>query len=61
VLDFTRPNNPLRAGAAAPAAGPAEEEKKEVPAPTGATTPGEDFEDDYETPPFLKRRKNLFE
>jgi cell division protein FtsZ len=61
VLDFTRPNNPLRAGAAAPAAGSAEEVKKEVPAPTGATTPGEDFEDDYETPPFLKRRKNLFE
>ncbi|MCX7719467.1 MAG: cell division protein FtsZ [Candidatus Sumerlaeaceae bacterium] len=57
VLDFSRPNNPLRAGASAPA----DDDKKEVPAPAVAATSGEDFEDDLDTPPFLKRRKNLFE
>jgi cell division protein FtsZ len=61
VLDFSRPNNPLRAGAGAGASAPADEDKKEVPAPAGAATSGEDFEDDLDTPPFLKRRKNLFE
>ena len=59
TLDFNRPDNPLRT----PAAGSfADREKNKAANET--PTPEEDpaaFEDDLETPSFIRRRKNLFE
>ncbi|MBX7245601.1 MAG: cell division protein FtsZ [Candidatus Sumerlaeaceae bacterium] len=63
VLDFNRPDNPLRSGSAPMFADEEKEEAKPEVAATAAGNgkSGESFEDDLETPPFLKRRKNLFE
>ena len=55
VLDFNRPDNPLRGLSFAAS----ESKKEDAPAP--ASTPSEAAEDDLETPAFLRRRKNLFE
>lgn len=56
VLDFNRPDNPLRA---MPAFGSGDDKPAE-PASSGASN-GETFEEDLDTPAFLRRRKNLFE
>jgi cell division protein FtsZ len=61
VLDFNRPDNPLR-GVSFGAGETKKEEKHETPAPAAGTgTSGEAVEDDLETPAFLRRRKNIFE
>lgn len=60
VLDFNRPDNPLRGIGGF---GDSRELKKEEkPAASATATPApESAEDDLETPAFLRRRKNIFE
>lgn len=58
VFDFNRSDNPLRGAFDGPSAKPAEADKTEPAKPAGQP---ENFEDELETPAFLKRRRNLFE
>jgi len=65
VFDFNRPDNPLRAtsGFEGEAKAAVETRPENGPNSNGGKAPGqaEAFEDELDTPAFLRRRRNLFE
>lgn len=61
ILDFNRPDNPLRTFSASLAEEKKQEKFEMPPSITPTSRQGEGFEDDLDTPAFLRRRKNLFE
>lgn len=65
VLDFSRPDNPLRAAASSSDKREERKDEKQDQAAgqqkSGTATPSEAFEDELETPAFLRRRKNIFD
>ena len=62
VFDFNRPENPLRGAFEADVKPPVAEKAADAPNGNGkANGQQEPFEDELDTPAFLRRRRNLFE